>query len=36
MENACTMAYITDEPIGTPSDFIPQRIALTLTVSDAF
>ena len=35
-ESMCTMAYIPDEPIGTPGDFIPQRIALTLSVSDAF
>lgn len=29
----CTGAIFPDEPMGPPSDFIPQRIALTLSVS---
>lgn len=32
----CADANFTDEPMGPPSDFIPQRIALTLSVNDAF
>ena len=30
----CTAAYIPDEPLGPPHDFVPQRLALTLGVSD--
>lgn len=33
---ACTLAEIPDEPMGPPSDFFPQRLALTLSVNDAF
>lgn len=32
----CTMAIMPDEPLGPPSDFVPQRIALTLSVNEAF
>lgn len=32
----CTLAQFDDEPKGPPRDFIPQRIALTLSVNDAF
>lgn len=32
----CTMAEMPDEPLGPPSDFVPQRIALTLSVNEAF
>jgi len=32
----CTLAEIPDEPMGPPADFVPQRIALTLSVNEAF
>jgi len=32
----CTMAEMPDEPLAPPSDFVPQRIALTLSLNEAF
>jgi hypothetical protein len=32
----CTLALIPQEPRGPPRDFLPQRIALTIGVYDAF
>jgi len=33
---SCSLVEMPDEPLGPPSDFVPQRIALTLSVNEAF
>ena len=32
----CTLVEMPNEPLGAPANFIPQRIALTLSVNEAF